>query len=180
MDSPSPQSAVAAGGGGVGLSEALEDMGEEVGVNAFAGVGYREFEVGVDAFEDDDLEILPPRGVNLMALVSRFQMSCCRRPASPAIRPVLGSRTVVRRRPFTSAEGRTDCTAWETTSAEGQSLHRVEADFPRNDPAHVQKIFNHLSSGLRALRSMASRPCLASSESSLLVLSRSATSRGSR
>jgi len=34
-----PEAAVRAGGGGVGLAEAVEDVGEEGGVDAFAGVG---------------------------------------------------------------------------------------------------------------------------------------------
>src|SRR4051812_12393061 len=47
-----PEAAVLAGGGGVGLAEAFEDVGEEFGFDALAGVGDVEFDVGIGAFED--------------------------------------------------------------------------------------------------------------------------------
>ena len=47
------EAAVAAGGGAVGLAEAVEDVGEELGRDALAGVGDGDFDVGVDAAEED-------------------------------------------------------------------------------------------------------------------------------
>ena len=49
---PEAEAAVAAGGGGVGLAEAVEDVGEELGRDALAGVGDGDLDVGVDALEE--------------------------------------------------------------------------------------------------------------------------------
>ena len=48
-----PQAAVRAGGRGVGLAEAIEDVGEELRVDPFAAVDDADLEMGVDAFEQD-------------------------------------------------------------------------------------------------------------------------------
>jgi len=45
--------------------------------------------------------------VNLMALESRFQTTCCSLPGSPEIGPAFGSRSFCTRMPFASAAGRT-------------------------------------------------------------------------
>ena len=59
----------------------------------------------------------PPRGVNLMALESRFQRTCCRRPASPVIGPVFGSMNVWISTPRASAAERTTSSAASATAA---------------------------------------------------------------
>jgi hypothetical protein len=53
----------------------------------------------------------PPRGVNLIAFDSRFQMTCCRRLGSPEIGPADGSTSSTRRMLLDSAEGRTESIA---------------------------------------------------------------------
>ena len=49
----------------------------------------------------------PPRGVNLMALASRFQTTCCRRSGSAETGMAAGSSDERRLRPLASAEGLT-------------------------------------------------------------------------
>ena len=50
---PQTQAAVGAGRGGVGLAEALEQEGEQIGLDADAGVVDHDLDVRVDALEED-------------------------------------------------------------------------------------------------------------------------------
>ena len=59
----------------------------------------------------------PPFGVNLTALVSRFQTTCRSRPGSPCTWVGVASRSVWIRTPLASAAGRTDSMAASTTEA---------------------------------------------------------------
>jgi hypothetical protein len=61
--------------------------------DADAGVGDRDLHVRVDALAAETCT-RPPFGVNLIALDSRFQITCCRRLGSPETGPARGSRTV--------------------------------------------------------------------------------------
>ena len=57
---------------------------------------------------------LPSLGVNLIALVSKFQTICCKRVGSPETGPACGSRTLRSRICLASAAGRTDSIAAQT------------------------------------------------------------------
>ena len=93
------EAAVVARGGGVGLAEAVEDVGQELGGDALAGVAHGDFDVRIDALEQRPRR-WPPLGVNLMALESRFQTTCCSRAGSPETGPASGSSTACRRIPL--------------------------------------------------------------------------------
>ena len=45
---PEAQAAMPAGRGGIRLAEAVKDVGQEFGLDAFAGVGDADFQVGID------------------------------------------------------------------------------------------------------------------------------------
>src|SRR4029079_11844391 len=126
---------------GVGLAEALEDVGQEVGRDADAGVADRHLDVRGDALQPDlDPPAppcglppsgrpwpRPPRPVNLTALVSRFHSTCRSRSGSPEIGPTPGSRIVWMRTPLASAAGCTVATALSTItgSCTGWTSRRI-------------------------------------------------------
>ena len=90
---------------------------------------------------------LPPAGVNLIALESRFQTTCCRRPGSPEIGPACGSSTFSSRMRLASARRPHGL---ERRLDEGRRLHRlhVEAHLAGGDAGHVEQVLDQL--GLRA------------------------------
>ena len=53
MARPRPEPAVPPRGGGVGLAEAVEDVGEELGLDADAGVDDADLDVRVDPLQED-------------------------------------------------------------------------------------------------------------------------------
>ena len=59
----------------------------------------------------------PPRGVNLIALESRFQTTCCRRPGSPETTPAIDASCDSSAMSFASAARRTVSIAASTTEA---------------------------------------------------------------
>ena len=65
----------------VALAEAVEHERQHVGRDADPGVGHADF--GVRPSGRRRTVTCPPRGVNLMALLTRFHTTCCRRAASP-------------------------------------------------------------------------------------------------
>ena len=77
---------------------------------------------------------LPPRGVNLIALDSRFQTICCRRSASPDTGAVSGSITVSTRTPLASAAGMTVAIA--SRKIPGRS---TGSTFRRSRPATIRE-----------------------------------------
>ena len=87
---------------------------------------------------------MPPFGVNLTALVSRFQTTCCSRSGSPDTGPGVRIDACLRSRmPLASAAGRTDSTAASTIGGELDPLH-VEPDLAGDDPVHVEQVLDQL------------------------------------
>jgi len=64
----------------------------------------------------------PSRGVNLIALATRFHTTCWSRSGSPEMRAVFGLSPTSRRMPFASAAGRTESIA--------ASIHPLQRDRP--------------------------------------------------
>ena len=87
---PQAEPGVPPRGRSVGLAEAVEDVGQEFGLDADAGVDDADLDMRVDPLQQD-LD-LPPLGVNLTALASRFQTTCCRRAAIAGDRSRRGNR----------------------------------------------------------------------------------------
>ena len=148
------QPAVGPGGARVGLPEALEDVGQEVRVDAGAVVPDLEpdqVRAGAGAWTSTR----PPGGVNLMALESRFQTTCCRRAGSPRTGPAL---LEVDRRwpiPLAVAAGRTVSTAASTAGTELGRAH-VELEPARARCGRRRAGRRRSGPGCVALRSMAS------------------------
>ena len=86
---------------------------------------------------------LPPFGVNLIALDSRFQTTCCSRLGSPEIGPARGSSSFSSRMPLASAAGRTVSTAASMNATRLDRLH-VEPHLAGDDAAHVEQVFDQL------------------------------------
>ena len=87
--------------------------------------------------------ILPPFGVNLIALLKRFHKICCHRPGSPEIMPSIGSKTLSNRMLFVCAVGAADSIAVLTTSTRANSLH-IQSDSARNDLTQIKQVFDEL------------------------------------
>src|SRR4051794_6552407 len=84
----------------------------------------------------------PPRGVNLIALLSRFQTTCWRRTGSPLTRPAPSScsRSLM---PLASAAGRTESMASWATGGQVDGLD-VQPELAGDDPADVQQVVDEL------------------------------------
>ena len=142
------EAAVAAGEGGVGLAEAFEDVGEEAGwmPSPVSTTSRR----ATALTRDMRTVTRPPRGVNLTALVMRFQTTCWGGPGSrrgAAGRRRRGLRG--RRRPA-AATGRTvDGTADEGGEVD---IAEVKAEVPAVTAAETsRRSSTRLSLGLGAL-----------------------------
>ena len=100
----------------------------------------------------------PPAGVNLMALVSRFQTTCCRRESSAI---TYDSRSAIcrctLRRPCCLACGLTTSAADSTARAGGMASTSMRI-LPKRMPAKSSRSSMRWLC-TRELRSMASRPC---------------------
>ncbi len=102
-----------------------------------------------------------PLGENLIALVARFQMTCCRREASARIWRYGGCCRTSRRMSLSSNAGRNAPSA-PTSSSAGSSIANVSGSLPmfRRDMSSRSEI---MRACVRPLRSMAARPRTASS-----------------
>ena len=111
MASPRPSPPCCARRRRVGLAEALEDVGQELGRDADArcrrrAVARRSSRAAARP------STRPPCGVNFTAFESRFQTTCCSRPASPDHRARRRDRAPsTRDRPWPRAAGRIVSTA---------------------------------------------------------------------
>ena len=115
------EAAVRARHAAVGLTEAIEDVRQELRGDADAGVGTRSRRA--PSIRDEAISTRPPAGVNLTAFDSRFQMTCCRRSASPATASGVADRCAVltRQRPSRPPPGCTASSAASMTAASDTS-----------------------------------------------------------
>ena len=102
---PEPEPAVRRVMVRVGLAEAVEDVGQELGRDALARVADLRSRRGRRR-PPSGTSTRPPAGVNLMAFDSRFQTTCCSRSGRPRRGRAAGSSvTVERDAPCASAAG---------------------------------------------------------------------------
>jgi hypothetical protein len=103
----------------------------------------------------------PPRGENLIALVARFQITCCNRSASARISRYGGCWRSSRRMSLSSNVG-CNAPSAATSSSAGSIIARDSGSLPRfrRDMSSRSAI---MRAGVRPLRSMAARPRWASS-----------------
>ena len=97
---------------------------------------------------------LPPAGVNLMALASRFQTICCRRAGSPRTAPAPSSRSISSPIPLALAAGRT-VSAAASTAAPRSASRTSSFSLPRTIRATSSRS-STICAWVVALRSMAS------------------------
>ena len=113
---PDPEPAVRARARAVALTEALEDV--RAGGRRRSPRRCRSRRSRRDwPTRRADTSIRPPFGVNFTALMSRFQMTCCRRPAAPRIAASAGiEHGCGAACSFAAAAGRTESSAASTTA----------------------------------------------------------------
>ena len=146
MVSPMPRPGVHAGRRVVGLTEALEDVGQQLAPDAAAGVAHRHHQ-----HRGRCARARRRRGrrgpVNLIAFESRFHATCCRRSASPRIVAWLRMAAVTSM-PRDCASIRTDRRLRSTTSAieVGATLQMQLAG---DDARDVEQIADQLRLNLR-------------------------------
>ena len=137
------EAAVRARRAGGALAEALEDVRQKRGVDAGAGVAHDDLERCRRA-RATATSIRPPLGVKRTALDSRFQITCCRRPASPDTQQLALVRSLVTTAIFLAwAAGRIASIAAPTTSGSetGSTSSRSRPDTIARD---VEQIVDQL------------------------------------